>query len=390
MRTYQKTHPWINFTIDLQKTNPRLWLALGEAQSKCVHLAKVPLKPRIAESLHKLFLAKGISATTAIEGNTLTEEEVLRHIEGKLELPPSKEYLKQEIDNILEACNLITKQIFSQQGEKLTVTQIVTFNKMVLQKLSLADGVIPGEIRNYSVGVARYRGAPAEDCEYLLNAMCEWLNKEFQPIKSYEIVYGLIKAVFAHLYLAWIHPFGDGNGRTARLIEFQILLSVGVPSPAAHLLSNHYNKTRNEYYLHLDQASKSHDEVLKFLEYAVHGFLEGLISQLDMIFMQQWEIAWQNYIYELFRGKTSKTGIRQRHLVLDLSSQSDPVPLAKIRSMSPESAEAYADKTLHTILRDLEKLIAMGLIERKPDGFRAKRENILAFLPPSKIWEKEL
>lgn len=57
-------------------------------------------------------------------------------------------------------------------------------------------------------------------------------------------MYAIFKAVVAHLYLAWIHPVGDGNGRTARLVEFQILLSSGVPSPAAHLLSNHYNQTR--------------------------------------------------------------------------------------------------------------------------------------------------
>jgi hypothetical protein len=72
-----------------------------------------------------------------------------------------------------------------------------------------------------------------------------------------DAVYAILKAMVAHLYLAWTHPFGDGNGRTARLIEFHILLSAGVPSPAAHLFSNHYNQTRAEYYRQLDRASKS-------------------------------------------------------------------------------------------------------------------------------------
>ncbi|WP_433223897.1 Fic family protein [Dactylosporangium sp. CS-047395] len=45
----------------------------------------------------------------------------------------------------------------------------------------------------------------------------------------------MIKAMLAHLYLAWIHPFGDGNGRTARLIESQLLLQAGVPVPAANV-----------------------------------------------------------------------------------------------------------------------------------------------------------
>ena len=44
----------------------------------------------------------------------------------------------------------------------------------------------------------------------------------------------LVRAMMAHLYLAWIHTFGDGNGRTARLLEFLILARSGkVPLPAA-------------------------------------------------------------------------------------------------------------------------------------------------------------
>jgi hypothetical protein len=58
----------------------------------------------VAQGLHRLYLEKGALATTAIEGNTLTENEVLQHLEGTLKLPPSKEYPGQEIDNIVGAC----------------------------------------------------------------------------------------------------------------------------------------------------------------------------------------------------------------------------------------------------------------------------------------------
>ncbi|MEZ0389969.1 MAG: Fic family protein, partial [Verrucomicrobium sp.] len=84
MRTFEKTHPWISFRVDLSRAPADLWLALGEASSKCEHIAKVPLRPATAELLHRLFLAKGVAATTAIEGNTLSEEEVLKAVEGKL------------------------------------------------------------------------------------------------------------------------------------------------------------------------------------------------------------------------------------------------------------------------------------------------------------------
>ena len=208
--------------------------------------------------LHRLYLAKGVHATTAIEGNTLSEKQVEQHIEGKLELPPSKKYLQVEIANILSGCEIICKQVFAGPPRPLNVETIKSYDRLLLQGLSLPDDVKPGEIRKHEVGVARYKGAPAEDCEYLLERMCEWLAglQENAPEWMAHAM-PILRAILAHLYLAWIHPFGDGNGRTARLIEFAILIEAAFRTPAAHLLSNHYNETRSEYYRQLDFASKS-------------------------------------------------------------------------------------------------------------------------------------
>ena len=385
MRTYEKTHSWITFTLDLRWASPAFWMLLGEARSKCEHIANVPLRPATAEQLHLLYLAKGALATTAIEGNTLSEDEVVRHLEGKLRLPPSKEYLTREIDNIVTACNNIGAEVRSGRPPALSVTTIKEFNRLVLDKLNLGEGVIPGEIRTHSVGVARYRGAPAEDCEYLLDRLCTWLDSsDFEPprdMPDMDLVYAIIKAIVAHLYLAWIHPFGDGNGRTARLVEFLILVTSGVPGPAAHLLSNHYNQTRSEYYRQLDQASQSGGEVLPFLNYAVRGFADGLRSQLERIRFQQWDVAWENYVHEKFQHRTSPSDVRRRHLLLDLSDREEPVPFGKLREVSPRVAAAYATKTAKTLSRDLNALIEMDLLELAPAGYRAKKETILAFLP---------
>ena len=117
MQTYLKTHPWIKFHLDLTNIDYKTWLLLGEAQSKCNHISEVPLLPEIADYLHQIFLAKGILATTAIEGNTLSEEEVMQRIAGNLKLPPSKEYLGQEIDNILAACNDIGNRVLSGESK---------------------------------------------------------------------------------------------------------------------------------------------------------------------------------------------------------------------------------------------------------------------------------
>ena len=80
MRTFERSHPWITFRCDLGRAGADLWLLLGEAASKCEHISRVPLQPTTAKRLHQLYLAKGAAATTAIEGNTLSEEDVLKAV----------------------------------------------------------------------------------------------------------------------------------------------------------------------------------------------------------------------------------------------------------------------------------------------------------------------
>ena len=269
-RTYKKTHPWITFQLNLGHADMGIWTLAGEAKAKCEQIATLPLKPGLAEHLAGVYLTKGVKGTTAIEGNSLTEEQVKKRIEGTLKLPSSQEYLGQEIDNIVSAINGIAQRVKAEGSVKLDANLIKHFNRQVLDNVTLEPDVAPGEIRKYSVGIFDYRGAPGEDCEFLLDALCHWLNDDqFSFSGSYykretRIILAIIKAVLAHLYIAWIHPFGDGNGRTARLVEFLILFGSGVPDIAAHLLSNHYNVTRAEYYRQLDESSKSGGNVLPF------------------------------------------------------------------------------------------------------------------------------
>jgi Fic family protein len=302
--TCQETHPWINFRSDLQDAPYALWVKLGEAQSKCQHIAGVPLEPGAAQRLHTLYLSKGVHATTSIEGNTLSEEQVQQQIEGELKLPKSQEYLATEVQNIIDACNQITRDVFRGSALALTPESLCRFNALVLRGLEVAEDVRPGEYRTHSVGVGSYRGAPWRDVPYLVRRLCDWLNRDFDPPSAeLQFAYAIIKTMLVHLYIAWIHPFGDGNGRTARLIEFLLLVQSGVPLPAGHLLSNHYNKTRSRYYAELDRSSKATDGVVRFLMYAIDGLVDGLKEQLDYIRNRQWEVTWENYVHDLFQDR---------------------------------------------------------------------------------------
>lgn len=366
-RTYQRTHPWIDFRCDLSDLKQTDWMRLGEAAAKIQWLSSAVLLPETAEQLHGIYLAKGIQATTAIEGNTLDEEEVRLLIEGGLRLPRSQQYLAQEVQNVLDACNGIAQAVEQGSAGELSAEAICRYNAQVLRGLDLEEGAVAGEVRKGSVLVGRYRGAPAEDCRHLLDRLCEWLNGPGfrpEPDDDYIFLKLIAKAVAAHLYLAFIHPFDDGNGRTARLVELRILVEGGLPLAACHLLSNHYNRTRTHYYRVLDRASRVQPYgVEEFFSYALTGLAEGLEKQTDWIVENQLKTAWENYINEQFAGRDTPAGRRRAMLTRGLHPER-PTPRSEITRVSPRAAEAYAGKTSKTVTRDLNRLLEMGLIRR--------------------------
>jgi hypothetical protein len=343
------------------------------------------LRPDTARKLHSIYLAKGIQGTTAIEGNTLSEEQVEAIIEGKLKMPPSKEYLEQEIKNILSGCEAIWTLVSNHKRVPMTPSIIRSFNKIALNGLKLDDGAVAGEVRSHNVGVFRYRGAPPEDCEFLLERLCSWLAESEAEMPEYlgRIGKAIVLAAVAHLYIAWIHPFGDGNGRTARLLEFAILLEAGVPTPAAHLLSNHYNETRTEYYRQLDYASKSGGDIIPFIQYAAQGFVDSLRAQLGVVREQQLDVVWRNYVHESFKDQEkSPAQLRCKHLILDLATKGDFVPRRELITVSARVMNDYQGKGDRTLARDLNSLREMGMIVHDAKlGYRAKRELISAFMP---------
>jgi len=388
VRPYEESHPWIAFDARaLNEVHPRLWMLLGEARSKCEHLAGAPLEPEIAERFYRVTLIKGAQATTAIEGNTLSEEQVAGILDGSFEAPPSRKYQEIEVRNVLDALTKIGGQVQRGEYPRLTRELLCDFNRQVLVGLEdeLDDTAVPGEVRKHSVVVGRYRGAPSEDCEYLLDRLGDWLEGPDFKASDRDIDFALmlVRAVLAHLYIAWIHPFGDGNGRAARLVEFLILARSGkVPLPAAHLLSNHYNLTRDRYYRELDRASKSGGDITGFLTYAIEGFVDGIQSQIDEVRTHQLSVAWVNFVHEVMsRFPTGKASDRQRELVLAMPSDR-ALPRSELTALTPSLAHQYAQAGPRTLSRDLNRIEAAGLITRVGRStYRSSIDQMAAFLP---------
>ena len=217
-------------------------------------------------------------------------------------------------------------------------------------------------------------------------AIGAWLNDEINPPgPDLAVGFAVLKAITAHLYIAWIHPFADGNGRTARLVEFQILLSGGVPDIAAHLLSNFYNQTRTEYYRQLDIASKPQGGPLRFLAYAVRGLRDALDEQIQQVRKYQWEVAWRDYVYRVFSGERGEAAERRRLLAWNWQRlRRTASSVAQLRRLTPEIAVFYASKTLKTVSRDVNDLQKRKLLRCAGRLVKANKAILTGLLPERK------
>lgn len=201
----------------------------------------------------------------------------------------------------------------------------------------------------------------------LIDKLVGWLDELTAPVQDQSedlrFFRAFLAATLGHLYLVWIHPFGDGNGRTARLLECAILTRSGVvPWLSTNLLSDHYNRTRAEYYRRLNAASTNND-VLGFLRYAARGFVDQLREQITAVQGHQIRVSWINYVHERFTDQPSTdTAVRQRALLFALSP--DENPIGSLRRLTPELAERYAGKENKTVIRDVNKLVELGLAEK--------------------------
>jgi len=386
MRKYEH----ITFSRDWILDEKTIYM-LGQCDCIVKAIALMPIRPDIYEHLMRVSLTKGARATTAIEGNTLSEEDVEKIQEGK-KLPPSKEYLEVEVKNVIEALNQIGREVL-EDGKAAVVNceMINAFNHAVGKNLGEHFQSIPGKFRTpgHNVVVGRYRAPEGKDVPELMNRLCDWLRKEFLFEEGGQAFMDqIIQAIVSHVYIAMIHPFGDGNGRTARLLEFYILLRAGLPNIASHILANHYNDTRQEYYRQLDICVKT-GSLTQFIKYAVQGFLDGLSQILTVIQNQQLIIAWRNHIYETLdskkaSGKTRAVVKRRRTLALHIPLDKE-VLISDLMENDPILMKEYAQLKRFTLQRDLSELVRLELVTKSGVFYRGKIEVMKRHMPIRRI-----
>ena len=344
---------------------------LAQCDALLSTLAMVPLGDRAKRNLKRVALLKGAQATTAIEGNTLTEEEIEKIMNGG-HLAESKAYQEQEVKNIIDAMNEILDRV-QHFPEFATPDLLRQYHHLVGKNLSEPFGAVPGQFAQSQRVVGGYRcpppGREKHQVEGLVTQLCDWLQREFKSAAGKQsFMDGMLKAIVTHVYIEWIHPFDDGNGRTGRLVEFYLLLRVGVPDICAHTLSNHYNNTRPQYYAHLKKCQEKRD-LTAFIDYAVTGFLDGLKDVWGKIESELFEKAWRGHVYDRFAEiKLSRSVFkRRRRLLLE-------IPLFKsysiedIQYASPKIAREYAGVSPTTVQRDIQYMEDAKLLVVDPDS----------------------
>lgn len=369
-----KEYPHLQFRKQWALTEED-YLILGQCYAliKCVN--NTPIDPKYHMEIKGVMLIKGAQSTTAIEGNTLTEEEIIKVKNGE-KLQPSKQYQAQEVENILTAFNeLVSNAINGEKEHLITPQLLLNFHRMVGKGLGEHFEAIPGKFREGSnnVTVGSYRAVDAQDVNHLIDKFCQFLREQFRfENGKHTYIDVIIEAIVAHVYIEWIHPFGDGNGRTGRLVEFYILLRGGLPDIALHILSNHYNMTRPEYYRQLQKSSENRD-LTDFIRYAIIGLRDGLENVLSTIQKSQTEITWRAYIYDRFDETPvtkEETHKRRRCLALELPLYARAT-ISQIPELSVKLAKQYANVSIKTLHRDLEELIDMSLVIKDGDFYEA-------------------
>jgi Fic family protein len=226
-------------------------------QSAAVELSWIP-------ALQKDTRTRNVHASTAIEGNPLTLEQVRALEEGR-ELAVSDARPQREVLNYFAGFRYVEKNA----GKKTIAHEDV----LRLHRI-LAEGVMDqgqaGRYRTIAVRVGRYVPPPPGDVSGLMFELLKWwTNKavELSPVLSSAIL---------HYRFETIHPFADGNGRTGRALALWELYRRGFDTHHIFSVDEYYWEDRPLYYAELDSVRRQAEDLTLWLEYCAEGLRQTL------------------------------------------------------------------------------------------------------------------
>jgi len=354
------------FVFSMKYNTSELQNLLYEAKLLYTTIADLPILPEWAAYLEEELIRRSIFSTAALEGNPLKEDEVGNIIKQNGGSQKDSE-AKQTIINLNKVYGSIKKVEPSNEPHKLTEDYIKNIHGIITADLSNSDNV-PGQYRNHivRVGDGEHGGTytPPKclpDIKKLMSSFVNWINSE-------EVIAldSLIRAALAHYHLGLIHPFGNGNGRTIRIIEAMLLRSSGIKYVPT-MLSNYYYRNMDNYYLtfSITRGNSDHD-ITAFLKFMLEGVVESLKEIKDNVTFRIRLLVMRDY-YAFLRSSKTITQ-RQHDLVCMLLELVGRISLKDLFSTPPYNT-LYRNVSERTARRDINKLFQLGVLSQDDDHY---------------------
>mgnify|MGYP001430029020 CR=1 FL=1 len=285
-------------------------------------------------------------ASTSIEGNPLPLTEVKRILKDR---PEHMRDTEREVINYNRALEDLNK-LLQKGGIAPSLNLVLGIHKTVMG--GLISGSRCGRLREEPVFVNDPREAKTvywppdhKDVKPLLEELIGYI------VKNKTTVDPLILAGLFHKQLVIIHPFMDGNGRTARLATKALLASMGLNTFDLFSFENYYNRNVSRYFEKVGVLNNFYDiknkiDFTAWLEY----FTDGIIDELMRVTK---ELQSANI--------TPETALKPHHRrIID--------HIRKHGYIADKDYAAITKRAKATRNKDLNKLISLGLIEKKGKG----------------------
>ena len=328
---------------------PRINKALVEIERVRGFLDAVKLKDEWLADMQKEALILESHHSTHIEGTALSLEQAQSILEGK-KLKGINRDDEKELLNYKKAMDFIAKYIG--KDDPIAEGIIRELHKITVKGVR-GEKADPGnyrKIQNYVVNsltreIIYTPPAPIE-VPHLMREFVDWINRveDMSPV----LTAGIAQFQFVH-----IHPFIDGNGRSARLLSTLILYKTGYDFKRLFTISEYYDKDRSSYYSAIQSVRNNAMDMTGWLEY----FVTGLRLQMKEI-KEKGE--------QTIRQDTKLQKIKR--LGLNARQEKAIKYLLRTGAISVGEYTAAASCIRRTAQRDLEDMIERGIIKAVAKG----------------------
>jgi Fic family protein len=323
---------------------PKINKALVEIERVRGFLDAVKLKDDWIADMQKKALILESHHSTHIEGTALSLEQAKNILEGKKVKGVNRDDEK-ELLNYKKAMDFLSRYL----GKDDPVSEgVVRELHKIIVKGVRGENADPGnyrKIQNYVVNSRTreviYTPPGPLDVAHLMREFTEWINKagDVSPV----LVAGIAQFQFVH-----IHPFIDGNGRTARLLSTLILYKTGYDFKRLFTISEYYDKDRPAYYQAIQSVRNNNMDMTAWLEY----FVDGLRSQMEEIRQKGEQLIKQDVTLQRIKeiGLKKRQEKAVKHLIVN-------------GTLAVNEYQAIASCIRRTAQRDLEELVEKSIIK---------------------------